>query len=46
MLPAGRVPIRIIDREQPDFPKGMQAGKLTARARARLFVLTQKVVAA
>jgi hypothetical protein len=24
MLPAGRVPIRIIDREQPNFPKGLQ----------------------
>jgi hypothetical protein len=24
MLPAGRVPIRIINREQPNFPKGLQ----------------------
>ena len=24
MLPARRVPIRIIDREQPNFPKGLQ----------------------
>ena len=24
MLPAGRVPIRIIDCEQPNFPKGLQ----------------------
>jgi hypothetical protein len=37
MLPTGRAPIRVIDREQPNFPKGLQdCAALSLRGFCRL----------